>query len=267
VYTVRVFKIVFAASAVLGCGFSQPVISSGGVLNAASYQVGQALAPGSLVSIFGTGLSTATVAGDTIPLSAMINQTSVTFNGVPAPLLFVSTGQVNAQLPWESLPQGVASGTVTVVVTDQGSSSAPMTLQVAALAPGIFSIPSGAGYAVAINGDGSLAAPAGAIPGIATHPANVGDALILYANGLGPVDTPVNDGAASLDKLRNTLTVPTVLVGGVSAKVFFSGLTPQFPGVNQINFFVPQVTGGNSLPLQLSENSITSTDKVVIAVN
>ena len=96
---------------------------------------------------------------------------SVTFNGVPAPLLFVCTGQINAQLPWNVLSSGTA-GTVNVVVTRNGQASSAQTLSVGPFSPGIFAINN---IAVAINPDGSIAAPAGAIPGITTRPAKVGD--------------------------------------------------------------------------------------------
>ncbi len=228
---------------------------------------GAASVSGGLVAIFGSDLATGTVSGDTIPLSAAIAGTSVTFNGISAPLLFVSTGQVNAQLPWDVLPAGTTSGTVNIVVTKNGQISAPVSVQVGPLSPGIFSIPNGAGYAVAVNNaDGSVAAPVGAIPGIVTHPAKIGDVIILYANGLGAVDSPVANGAASADKLRTALTTPTLLINGVQAQVLFAGLTPQFPGVNQINFFVPSVAVGDSLPIQIKEGGITSTDKVVMSV-
>ena len=168
---------------------------------------------------------------------------------------------MNAQLPWN-----LAAGVANVVVTNSNGSSAPVSLQVAAQGPGVFSIPSGAGFAVAINADGSLAAPAGAIPGIATHPARVGDTLIVYANGLGAVSPAVANGAASLDTLRRTNATPAVLIGGRQAVLAFSGLTPQFPGINQINLVVPQVTSGASIPLQIQMGGITSTDQVVIAI-
>jgi uncharacterized protein (TIGR03437 family) len=246
---------------------AQPTVFDGGVINGASYIPGQPVAPGGIVAIYGSNLSTDTVPGDTVPLSAMINNTSVTFNGIPAPLLFVSGGQVNAQMPWEALPADATTGAVNVVVTNNGVSSAPAAVPLTQIAPGIFSIPNGEGYAVAVNNkDGSLAAPVGALPGINTHPADAGDAIILYANGLGPVDVPNADGADSMDALRHTTTTPVVLLGGTEAEVFFSGLTPQFPGVNQINFFVPKVTPGDSIPLQLKAGGITSTDKVVMAV-
>lgn len=263
----RFIHLSLAVSLTLGSILAQPSVANGGVINAASFAVGQPVAPGSLVAIFGSSLSTATVPGDTIPLSTMINQTSVTFDGISAPLLFVSGGQVNAQMPWEALPPGATTGSINVVVTSPGGSSTIVPVQLQPIAPGIFSIPNGAGYAVAVNNaDSSLAAPSGAIPGIFSHPAAVGDLIILYANGLGPVDTPVADGAASLDALRRTLTTPTLLVAGTPANVAFSGLAPQFPGVNQLNFFVPKVNPGNSLPLQLVAGGITSTDQVVMAV-
>ena len=89
---------------------------------------------------------------------------------------------------------GQQNATATVVVNRNGSPSATVLVNIG-VAPGIFSFPPGAGYAIAINADGSLAAPAGAIPGIATHAAKAGDALIVYATGLGPVDSPIDNGA------------------------------------------------------------------------
>ena len=257
----------FIVSFTLARAFAQPMVVNGGVINEASFAKNQPVSPGALVAIFGSNLSTAYVPGDTIPLSDMINNTSVTFNGIPAPLLFVSTGQINAQMPWEALPSGAASGMVNVVVTSNGVKSAPVAVQLAAIAPGVYSIPFGVGYAVAVNyKDGSLAAPVGAIQGFVTHPASVNDELILYATGLGPLLTPVADGADSMDATRYAASYPTVLVGGQQANVLFAGMSPQFPGVNQINFYVPQVAAGNSIPLQLSEAGITTTDQVVIAV-
>jgi uncharacterized protein (TIGR03437 family) len=259
----RSVKLTIVLSAICGSLFAQgPAVATGGVIDAATFVKGQAVAPGSLVSIFGSGFASALAAADTVPLSVSLNGTSVSFNGVLAGLDFVSSGQINAQLPWNV----VSSGTVTVVVTTPGGSSTAMSVPVAQFSPGIFSIPPGAGYAVAINADGSIAAPAGAIPGFPTHPAKIGDALVVYANGLGPVDIPVANGAASLDALRHTLTTPVVLIGGKSAQVLFSGLTPQFPGVNQLNLVIPQVTVGNSVSIQVQEGGITSSAQVVIAL-
>lgn len=259
----KTFGIFCAAAAFTGLAFAQPSIFSGGVLNGASFAKGQAVAPGGEVAIFGSGLASSLVSASTVPLSSNLGGTTVTVNGVPAGLYFVSDGQVNAQLPWETQP-----GTAAMVVSSGSGSSAPLQFQVTSAAPGVFSIPPGAGYAVAVNNaDGSLAAPVGAIQGAATHPAKVGDALIVYANGLGAVNPSVSDGGIpSNPGGTSTALPPVVLIGGQQAQVLFSGLTPQFPGINQLNIIVPPGVSGNSLPLQIQMNGITSTNQVVIAV-
>jgi len=263
----RTLKLFLFLTIAAGIVAAQPIIATGGVIDGASFAKGRAVSPGSLVSIFGSGLSSALQSGDTVPLSTSINSVSVTFNGVPAGLYFVSDGQVNAQLPWNVMAPGSTTGTVNAVVTKNGTVSAPMAVPVNLYSPGIFSIPPGAGYAIAINPDGSIAAPAGAIPGFPTRPAKVGDALIILANGLGPVDIPLANGAASLDALRRTTTLPVVLVGGQSAQVVFSGLTPQFPGINQLNLVVPSGATGDNVPLQIQIGGVTSPTGVNIAVS
>src|ERR1700720_2483520 len=112
------FSLLFlpAAWAMLG---QTPVVSTGGVVNAASFDA--PVSPGSLVSIFGSNLASQTMPASTIPLPLSLAGVSVSFNGIAAPLLFVSSGQINAQLPWE-VP---ASGAVSVIVTNQSARSAP----------------------------------------------------------------------------------------------------------------------------------------------
>jgi uncharacterized protein (TIGR03437 family) len=242
-----------------------PAIVAGGVLNGASFAKDQGVAPGSLVSIFGSQLAAGLTANDTVPLSTSLSNVSVTFNNIPAGLYFVSPGQVNAQIPW-NVADGTTSGTTTVVVTRNGVASQPQTFDIVPVAPGIFYLPDAGGWAIAINSDGSLAAPNNAIPGISTHPAAAGDGLALLATGLGAVDSPIANGANSLDKLRRTVATPAVLVGGSSAQVAFSGLSPQFPGVNQVNFSIPAGLTAGTVPLQLQAGGITTTDAVKIAV-
>jgi len=191
---------------------------------------------------------------------------SVTVNNIPAGLYFVSSGQINAQIPWNVLPDGTTSGTAQVVVTRNMVASAPQAVKIVPAAPGIFYLPDIGGWAIAFNTDGAVAAPVGSIPGINAHPAKAGDVLAILATGMGAPDSPIANAAASGDKLRNTLIVPKVLVNGVSANVAFSGLSPQFPGLNQINFTIPSGIAAGTVPLQLQANSITTTDKVKIAL-
>lgn len=244
-----------------------PSVADGGVLNGASFVKGQAVAPGSLISIFGTNLATAAADADSIPLSTSLGNVSVTFNGISAPMLNVRTGQINAQLPW-SIPAGQA----TVVVTVGSAKSAPAKLQVNTFAPGIFGVANAAGtLGIAYNAaDFTLAWPVGIIPGLTTRPAKAGDVLTILATGLGPVDTPVQDGTNTLDKLRNVTTPPQLLVGGVAVDpkaILFAGLSPQFVGVNQVNFIVPTNTPAGTLQaLQFQVGGVTSPASTVMAI-
>ena len=248
-----------------------PVVTEGSVVNGASFAGGQPVTPGSLVSIFGTELSSGLAQADSIPLSTSLNNVSVTFNNVSAPLLFVSGGQINAQLPWNVLPAGTKQGTVNVVVARSGVSSQPRQVQVGPLSPGIFAVDFGVGQAIAINNsDGTLAAPAGSIPGLTTRPAKVGEFVQIWGVGLGEVDVPVANGDKGYPPVRNTLTKPAVLIGGVKVPdedVLFSGLQPEFVGVNQVNIKIPAIAPkGGKVALQLQVGGITSTDKVTMAI-
>ena len=96
---------------------------------------------------------------------------------------------------------------------------------------------------------------------------NYGSTIIIYANGLGAVNVPVASGSNTADALRTNTTTPEVLIGGRNAQVAFSGLAPEFVGVNQLNVVVPEgVTPGDAVPLQLRVGGITTTNRVTIAV-
>jgi uncharacterized protein (TIGR03437 family) len=254
-------------------------VAPGGVLNGASFDktAGAPVAPGALISIFGTDLAAATASADSIPLSTNLSSVRVTFNGtIDAPLKDVvhsaaNGDQINAQVPWEVLTAGSANGTAQLVVSRNGVTSAPMSVPLAQAAPGIFSVSFGVGQAIAYgNSDGAIAAPGGSIPGLNTHPAKIGDptSLVILATGLGPVDPPLKTGDKVTDgKLHPTVNAPTVLVGGVPAQVVFAGMTPQFVGVYQINIVIqPGTPVGDAVPLQIRMGNITTTDKVTIAV-
>ena len=89
---------------------------------------------------------------------------------------------------------------------------------------------------------------------------------MVLATGLGIVDPPGRDGQASLDAERRTLAIPVVLIGGTQAVVQFSGLSPQFPGVYQLNVGVPPVAPADQVPIQIRIGDITTTDRITIAV-
>lgn len=251
-----------------GClaAFGQaPNVLNGGIINAAGVTGGQPVAPGSLISIFGTSLAAAQALADSVPLSTVLSDATVTINGITAPLTFVSAGQINAQLPWEVQP-----GTATVVVSRPTGDSQPQTVQVAPSAPSIFFFPNADGrlLGIAQNSDDFLLAWAqNTLPGTNTEPVKRGQALIIYATGLGAVDPPVTTGNSGGSVLHTALGQLSVLVGGAPAQMLFAGMSPQFVGVNQINIVVPQnaPTGAN-VPLQISMDGVLTSDKVLIAV-
>jgi uncharacterized protein (TIGR03437 family) len=241
-----------------------PTLTPGGIVNAAGLGHTTTIAPGSLISIFGTNLASALSVADSVTLSTSLGDVdSVMINGVAAPLKFVSTGQINAQAPWELVP-----GQASVVVTRAGNASPAAMAQVSLFSPALFGFNLGTAQAIAINADGTITASPGAITGITSHPAMAGDTVTFYASGLGPLDNPPpSDGVGSLDLLRQTTTPLIVMFGGVQAQVAFSGLSPQFVGVYQVNVVVPSgVTGSGAVPVALNIGGVSSADTLTIAL-
>src|SRR3954465_14938162 len=202
-----------ASLAFCALAFGQaPTISTNGIVNGASFDRGQPLAAGSLITIFGTGLASRVAQADSIPLATALGGVSVNFvtasGTFPGRMLYVQnddpskqqTSQLNLQVPWEVIPPGTSS-MVNVVVIRDGVSSVPTPVMIGPYSPGVFA---SGGRAIAVNQDGTLAWPAGAVAGLTTHPPPLGDPLIVYATGLGQVDSPVASGQNSLDKLRTT---------------------------------------------------------------
>ncbi|MDD1678095.1 MAG: hypothetical protein LUO93_02780 [Methanomicrobiales archaeon] len=269
----RLLSLIAGGFALLPMAYAQtPAVNPGGVVNAGSYAA-EGVAPGSIVSIFGTSLAGSLSVANTVPLSTTLGDvTSVTFNNIPAPLYFVSGGQINAQLPWNVLPSGTTSGTVNVVLTRSSGTSAPQSVNVVPAIPGIFTVSqNGLGQAIATdNSDGAIAAPAGSIAAVTTHPISLGSghALIVWCTGLGPVNPSIDNGVAASDGVfRNTVAQPKVLIGGVEAQFVYSVLSPQYVSENQIGVVPAANTPtGDAVPLQIQVNGVTTSDKVTIAV-
>jgi len=250
---------------------SMPAVNAGGVVNAGSYTA-QGVAPGSIVSVFGTNLAAATATASAIPLPTTLSDvTSVTFNNIPAGLYFVSQNQINAQLPFDVLPAG--GGTVNIVVTRSAGTSAPQNVTVAPASPGIFTTTAnGLGQAFAYdNTTGAIAAPAGTVVGSSTTaPISVssGHALIIACTGLGAVTPSIDDYVAASDgTIRNTLLQPAILIGGVPAQFVYSVLSPQYVSEYQIGVIPdPSTPAGDAVSIQLQLGGVTTTDQVTIAV-
>src|SRR5579862_5351894 len=191
------------------CGFILFAVSGAWAQNAVFVDNGGTVAPGSLISIFGSSLAAGLSVANSIPASTTLSDVvSVTINGQAAPLLSVSGGQINVQVPWEASP-----GSANVVVNRTGGSSQPLAIQVSQYAPMAVVLNPGALQAFANNADGTLTATAGSLGGISAHPAKAGDTISLYATGLGAVNQPPIDGANSADAPRQVVNPPTVTIG------------------------------------------------------
>jgi len=210
--------------------FTAPQLSQGGAVNAASSQPG--LAAGSLASVYGQSLGTETLAATSLPLPTALGGLSILINGTPAPLLFVSPGQVNLQVPWN-----IPTGSVNISADFNGQPGNTITADVKTGAPGIF---------VVVRADGSLVT--------ADRPVVASDVLIIYCTGLGAVDQIVTTGnPAPGNPVAGVRNGVTVRFGNVAAaEVFFAGLTPGFVGLYQINVRAPSgIPAGTSTPLTI----------------
>lgn len=238
-------------------------------MNGASFAAGEPVAPGGFIAIFGSNLADRIAGASTVPLSTTLGGVTVKFvNGgtnIDAPLVYVQSNQINAQVPWEIVPQGTTQN-VNMIVSRDGLSSSPTPVTVGPFSPAIFATTTH--QAIVVNtADGSVAQPPGSIPGLITKPVKPGDVVYFYATGLGAVNKPVRDGYNSADQERDTLTKPIVLVGGVSAEVLFSGLSPQYVALNQVNIKIPNVAPGNAVPIQIQIGGLSSQGNLTIAVS
>ncbi len=243
-----------------------PVISSGGLVSAASFN-SQPQPAGAIVALFGTNLAGATTKASTVPLPTTLGGVTVRLNGVAAPLFFVSPLQINFQIPWELQWQAQAS----LTVESGGVSSTPMPITLGPFQPAIFTTNmqgSGQG-AILLSGTAVVAAPAGALPGSQPAPrssANRPSFVEIYATGLGAVTNTPPSGSPSPVSPLSTTILPTVTIGSVPATVTFSGLAPGYVGLYQVNVQVPAgAPVGDAVPVVLTIGGVAS-NTVTMAV-
>jgi uncharacterized protein (TIGR03437 family) len=197
-----------------------PAVNANGVLNAASYA--PVLAPGSLASVFGEGLSDS-VAADLFEAARDMfrpsgSGASVTVNGLPCPLTYVSPEQINIQIPWEA-PVGRP---VPIQVVRNGVSGNPVDITLSAAAPAAFGV---SGVAI-LTCAGGL--PKGGVP------------CTLWGNGFGPTSPPQQTGVPSrAAPLPHTVNACRLTAGGVEAAVLYCGAAPTLI-IHQLNFTYPE---------------------------
>jgi uncharacterized protein (TIGR03437 family) len=238
-----------------------PRINESGIANAASGQ--PAIAAGSLVSIFGTGLGPAEQSASTLPLPSQMNGVAVKVDGRQVPILFVAPGQVNFMLPFDTRDAQA------IVVSYAGVDSAAARLSPGSFrtdaAPGIFTLSADAQGAVLIGGTNSIAGPRTRPQ---SRPARRGEVIEIYATGLGAVsDPPAAGSPAASSPLSRTVAATVVMIGGVAAPVLYSGLAPGLAGVYQVNAQVPEsAPAGDRVPVTIRVGEQGLSNAVTIAV-
>jgi uncharacterized protein (TIGR03437 family) len=208
-----------------------PCTAAHGVVSAAA-DSGRPVVAGSLISIYGGQLATETATASTIPLPTTLGGTTVIVDGRPAPLYFVSPGQINLQLPSQT-----NIGSARAVVTANGIAGPEAMFAVTEATPAVFTLPDG--RAIAQNyPDYSLNSP--------ETPIAPGGTIIVYLTGAGAVNLP---WAAT--------------IGGKDAGLLFLGSVPGMVGLYQANLTVPDGLETGSSPLVITVSGVPSTTTAV----
>jgi len=241
-YNIGVFR-AWLALAVLFAGIARgqaPSYSPAGVVSTASYTNGP-FAPNSMVTIFGSnlarsaqGITQADIQNNMLPTNLDVTQVMV--DNVPAPLFYVSPGQINFVLPGTV---GPASPVLRVV--REGLVGPAITLPLVPAAPALFLLPAAPAYIIATRADYSAITP--------DAPAHAGDIVVIWATGLGK--TQRNPAPGELPNYTSPLADMTALqvtIGGAPldpARILYAGLTPLSAALYQINLILPATLPGD----------------------
>jgi uncharacterized protein (TIGR03437 family) len=202
---------------------------------------GDTLAPNAWVEIKGSGLAPSSVGPAGLTWSqapefaqnkmpTQLQNVSVTANGKPAYIWFISAAQVNALLPLD-----LAAGAVHLQVTNGSVASSVFDAVVAPVSPA-FLLMGASKEVAAIHADGSLAgATSLSAPGYPFTPVKPGETIVLYGTGFGLPAAELTAGSATQFGMLPTL--PVIRIGGIPASVAFAGVVS--PGLYQFNVVVP----------------------------
>jgi uncharacterized protein (TIGR03437 family) len=238
------------------------------VVNAASYQA-NAISPGEIITLFASDASHPI--GPTTPVGLQLDSTGkvsttlggvqVLVNGFLAPLIYVSSTQVSAVVPYEIAPLVSAS----VLVKYLGQSSNGVPVNVATTSPGIFTLnSSGTGPGAILNQNGTTNSP--------NNPANRGDTIAIYLTGEGQTSPPGVTGKVTVANSTPPFTPGPLLpigitIGGQPANYSFAGEAPQLvSGVMQLNVQIPLTVGAGDQALVVSIGGPQSQTGVTVSV-
>ncbi|HXA67660.1 MAG TPA: BACON domain-containing carbohydrate-binding protein [Bryobacteraceae bacterium] len=234
-------------------------ISVTAVTSAGDFSAGP-VAPGQIVVIWGSGLGPANVTSYTPTQNGVVPKivagTTVSFNGVAAPIIYTSSTAVCAIVPYALAGQSSAS----VLVSYQGSTSAPFAQVIAPTAPHFFTQTyTAASQISASNADYS--------PNSAANPSPVGSVVILYATGEGVTSPPGIDGTLVGSMLTQPLANVSVTISGQRADVLYAGGSPgSVEGLLQVDVRIPAGTPSGNAPVTMQIGTATTPSGGTIAV-
>jgi uncharacterized protein (TIGR03437 family) len=204
--------------------------------------LGGAVAPGEIVTIYGSGIGPVQgvpgVFNASGLLSNLLGGTEVRFDGVPAPIFYAQAGQVNAQAPYTITGQMTSH----LEVLYQGQTAGAADVPVAASAPAIFP--------TVLNPDGSL-------NGV-SNPAPQGSILTFFATGEGMTNGANVTGQAASPPFPQPILPVSLTIGGASAQVFYAGEAPGLVGMLQVNAAIPAGTPSGGVNAVLNVGLVSS---------
>ncbi len=231
---------------------------------------GTGIAQNTWISIYGIDLAPASLGQGGLTWSSapsfasgqmptVLDGVTVTVNGKPAYIYYLSGSQVNVLTPLDS-----TTGSVAVTVNNGTSTSAAFTAQLQAVSPGFLRF--GDGVHVAAEHAGySLLGPASlSVPGYTFTPAAPGEIILLFCDGLGLPTSPLTaDSAVQTGELPTPL--PIVTIGEMSATVQFAGLIS--PGLYQLNVVVPSLAANGDNQVVVIYGGVSSPAGAMIPVS
>lgn len=222
---------------------ASPYIDPTGIINAASFApFTSGVAPGELLSIYGSNLAASTVVTQGgVAFPSTLGGVRVLFNNRPGALYFVSPGQIAAVVPY-----GTTEGVVQVQVERDGATSNAVTMFRYLTSPGIFSqAQSGEGIGAVLHADFTLVTEA--------KPARPGQVIQVFLTGLGAVFPAIADGAPGSSTLNQTAPgTVKAFVDNLAADVSYAGLAPLLSGLYQVNLKVPDNAATGNVFLDIS---------------
>ena len=240
-------------------GGPKPVVAA--VTDAASYQ--SPIAPGQMVVVWGTDLGPAQldsriVAGSNGIVATVMDGVRILFDGVPAPLVYVSGTQCSAVVPYMAALKGV----VNVQVEREGVRSEPFAVNVRATAPALFTLNSRG------TGQGAIQDEDGRTVNSVDAPAPRGSVVILWGTGEGVSALPGVDGRLAVDIVPVPAASCTAEIGGMAATIEYCGAAPyNMPGLFQVNARIAAgVTPGDTVPVRVIVGGKASQDGVTMVV-